>query len=67
MSMIIIIGITILFGVAALSSTTQAKPQQPQVIYIRAEQLDSARVGNSGGGMGLFFFFLVVAAALALL
>ena len=66
MELLIVIGLTVLFGMLVLSTVAQKTPQPPQVVYIRAEQLDALRTPNGGGGVALLLFCLVVLVALVL-
>jgi hypothetical protein len=67
MELLIIIAITVLFGAVALSTVAQRTPQPPQVVYIRAEQLDALRAPRGEGGAAIILLMLVVLAAIWLL
>jgi hypothetical protein len=67
MELFIMIGIMVFFGVVALSTVAQRAPQPPQVVYIRAEQLDALRAPRGEGGVALVLFCLVVLGAICLL
>lgn len=67
MELLIIITISIFFGVVALSSVAQRTPQPPQVVYIRAEQLDALRAPQGEGGAAIILLCLVVLVAIWLL
>jgi hypothetical protein len=67
MELLIIIAITVLFGAVALSTVAQRTAQPPQVVYIRAEQLDALRAPGGEGGVALILFVAVVLVAIWLL
>jgi hypothetical protein len=68
MEPLIIIAITIFFGAVVMSSVTQRTPQPPQVIYIRAEQIDGLRGPRGGeGGAAVLLLCVVVLVAIWLL
>jgi hypothetical protein len=67
MELLILIAITTLFGALALSTVAQRRPEPPQVVYIRAEQLDALRAPRGEGGAAIFLLCLVVIAAIYLL
>jgi hypothetical protein len=67
MELLIIIAISIFFGVVALSAVAQRTPQPPQVVYIHAEQLDALRAPQGESGAAIIMLCLVVLAAIYLL
>ena len=69
MDLLIVIGIAIFFGIAALS-TIAHRNQAPsaQVLLVRADQLKEAREADHGdAGLGIFLLIAVIAAAVWLL
>lgn len=68
MDLLILIGISAFFGLAALSMIGQRNaPQAAQFILVRAEQLKE-RDGDAGSaGLGIFLLLAVIAAAVWLL
>jgi hypothetical protein len=68
MDLLILIGITVFFGLAALSMISQRNTPQPtQVILLRADQLKERDGERGSSGFGIFLLFAVIAAAVWLL
>ncbi|MEI7644195.1 MAG: hypothetical protein WCJ55_07930 [Chloroflexales bacterium] len=67
MELLITIAITAFFGTLALSAVAQRTAEPPQIVYIRAEQLDALRAPRGEGGGAIILFCLVVLVAICLL
>jgi hypothetical protein len=68
MDLAIIMGITIFFGIAALSTIAQRNgPPVAPVIVVRAEQIRDRSGEQSDGGFGIFLLFAAIVAAVYLL
>lgn len=69
MDLVIIIGIAIFFGIAAISTIAHRnQPPAPQVILVRADQLREARESErSDAGVGIFLLLGVIIVAVWLL
>lgn len=69
MDLLIVIGIAIFFGIAAISTIAHRnQTPAPQVILVRADQLKDAREAERGdAGLGIFLLVAVIAAAVWLL
>jgi|GEM_PF-2673450 len=66
MELLIIIASAVFFSAVALSTIAQRTPEPPQVVYIRAEQLDALRAPRGEGGAAIMVLCLVVLAAICL-
>jgi hypothetical protein len=67
MDLILIIGITVFFGMAALSAAAQRNaPPAAQVIVVRADQIRE-REGDSDMGFGILLLLAVIFGAIWLL
>lgn len=65
MDLLIIIGITAFFGMAALSMIAQRNAPTPaQVILIRADQLKERDAERGDAGFGIFLLISVIGAAI---
>jgi hypothetical protein len=68
MDLAILIGITIFFGIAALSTLAQrnAPPMSP-VIVVRGEHARDKELDQSDAGFGIFLLIIVIVAAIWML
>jgi hypothetical protein len=65
MDLIILIGITAFFGLAALSTIAHRNtPPQAQVFVLRADQLREREIERGDAGFGIFLLVVVVIAAI---
>jgi hypothetical protein len=64
MDLLILIGITAFFGLAALSMIGQRNASQAaQLIVVRADQLKEREGDHGSAGFGIFLLFAVIAGA----